>query len=379
MIFIILSLLVFSNISFCQPSYDRVETRKEIREFKATFDKYHDVIQKRNKTITIPDDWGVLAGNWERIGNGPVLSPVYPDYHLLQNGGIMKKDDKWYLLLQAYNGKQHTRLAVSDDGYNWKHYSEAGNIIVPEKIWEGSYTLGNCAIKVNDEYRIYYFGKKKTEERIGLTVSTDMVHWHKSGENPVFTALDSQVDGTRVFPDCVIRFQDKYYLYYDIGWDYKHPEHSRSYKIGVAISDDGLDFRDSEQSPVLEASKEDEGIWDSWYVSHASVVQIGEWFYMMYTGASVKFGKDKRCQSFGLARAKHPEGPWEKYPLNPVFIPTGKADLNGDFDAVFLQHPHLVQVEDEWRLYYTGWGYHEDAQNKSGGYYSVGMAVVKDK
>ncbi len=375
--FIVLGLLIFRSISFCQSSYDRVETGKEIKEFKTTFDEYKAAIQKRSKTITITDNWGVFVKGWKRIGNGPILPPVYADYQFLQGGPVMKNDNTWFLLIQAYDGNQHTRLATSKDGYKWRH--SPGNIIVPEKIWEGTYALANCAIKVKDEYRVYYFGKRGAVERIGLISSNDMVHWKKSDENPIFSALDSRMEGTRVFPDCVIKHQDLYYMYYDIGWDYLHLEHPRSYKIGVAISDDGINFRDSEHNPVLEATNGDDEVWDSWYVSHAEVVRDGEWFYMMYTGASVKFGKDKRCQSFGLARARHPEGPWEKYPLNPVLQPTGNADLTtGDFDSVFLQHPHLVHVDGEWRLYYTGWGYHADATNKSGGYYSVGMAVVKN-
>lgn len=50
--------------------------------------------------------------------------------------------------------------------------------------------------------------------------------------------------------------------------------------------------------------------------------------------------------------ARHPEGPWEKYPHNPVFKPTGNEK---DFDGIYLQHAWPVKVGDPWRLYYNGW------------------------
>ena len=78
--------------------------------------------------------------------------------------------------------------------------------------------------------------------------------------------------------------------------------------------------------------------------------------------------------AFGLARARHPEGPWEKYPHNPVFKPTGNEE---DFDGVFLQHPCTIKVGNQWRLYYNGWTKKEDAKNSIGAEYAIGIAFLQ--
>jgi len=76
----------------------------------------------------------------------------------------------------------------------------------------------------------------------------------------------------------------------------------------------------------------------------------------------------------GLARARHLEGPWEKYPHNPVFKPTGSA---ADFDGAYLQHPCPVKVGGQWRLYYNGWTLNPKAKNPIKAEYAIGLAVVK--
>ena len=69
-----------------------------------------------------------------------------------------------------------------------------------------------------------------------------------------------------------------------------------------------------------------------------SVTKIGDWFYMLYSGSTNNYGRKysgKNRMAFGLARARHPEGPWEKYIHNPVLKPTGNEK---DFDGIFHRH-----------------------------------------
>jgi beta-xylosidase len=87
-------------------------------------------------------------------------------------------------------------------------------------------------------------------------------------------------------------------------------------------------------------------------------------------------GSKDNGQSFGLARAKHPEGPWEKYPNNPVFSQTGKAE---DFDAGFLQHACPVKVGKQWRIYYNGNRVVPKSKERPvGREYAIGVAFVEE-
>jgi len=66
---------------------------------------------------------------------------------------------------------------------------------------------------------------------------------------------------------------------------------------------------------------------------------------MLYSGGTNNHGRKysgKNRMAFGLARARHPEGPWEKYPYNPVFKPTGNE---ADFDGIYLQHACPILVD----------------------------------
>jgi beta-xylosidase len=263
-----------------------------------------------------------------------------------------------------------TKLAVSEDGLTWERPHQ-NHLLKPTLPWEGVYNLAKAAVIRDDEVWLYYFGKKGATEMISLARSKDLVEWNKLGK-PIFTHKDSRIPSTRAFPDCVLKHEDTWYMYYDVGVDYSQPNYP-NYVIGIATSKDGITWTDSEKSPVLTGPDPKSKAWDC-AVLQASVVKIGDWFFMLYSGSNGK--KDDNGMSFGLARAKHPEGPWEKYPNNPVFSQTGKAD---DFDAVFLQHACPVQVGKQWRIYYNGWKKVPKSNNRPvGAEYAIGLAFAEE-
>ena len=113
-------------------------------------------------------------------------------------------------------------------------------------------------------------------------------------------------------------------------------------------------------------------------VSQCSVTKIGDWYFMLYSGGTNSHGRKysgKNQMSFGLARAGHPEGPWEKYPQNPVFKPTGNME---DFDGVFLRHVCLALVYGQWRLCYNGWTLNREAKNSLKAEYAIGLTFAKE-
>ena len=293
------------------------------------------------------NDWGPLTGPWTRVGSTPLTSPD-GEFLCGQCGcqTVFHYGGRWHMLVQAYDGLQHTRLTGSDDGRRW---DPPQSVLRPQGGWEGDYALGNALHISGDQVRLYYFGKEGICERVGLATSTDLVHWRRHPGNPVFSPPDASQPAERVFPDSVVQHQDRFYLFYDAGFDYHHPRHPRAYTIRVAASPDGVSFADVAPHPVL-APGED-GSWDDAWVCQASVVQADDEWYMLYVGMSRR-NDNKDGQAFGLARAPQPEGPWEKYPHNPIFTPAG-----GDaWDGRFLQHPCPVHFGDQWRLYYTGNG-----------------------
>jgi len=245
------------------------------------------------------DDWGPFAGPWVRYNRNPIIRLEDKETYSIQNGPqtVIRWKGKWYMFLMT-SQPMVTKLAVSDDGLTWKR-PHHNYLLKPDMSWEGTYNLAKAAVIRGEEVWLYYFGKKSGRESIGLARSGDLVHWKKEPK-AIFTSDDSRIDGTRAFPDCVIR---------EGGTN----NHGRKYS-----------------------------------------------------------GKNR--MAFGLARARHPEGPWEKYPHNPVFKPTGEEK---DFDGIYLQHPCPVELDGQWRLYYNGWSLNPKARNAIKAEYAIGLAFTK--
>lgn len=323
------------------------------------------------------DTWGPFVGPWKRHEENPIITLEGKETYSIQNGpqSVIQWKDKWVMFLMT-SQPMVTKLAVSDDGLTWTR-PHHDYLLKPEMDWEGSYNLAKAAVVRGDEVWLYYFGKKGKTEMIALARSRDLVNWQKEPK-PIFTHEDSRIDGERAFPDCVLQEGDAWYMYYDVGFDYHHPKNPDGYAIGVATSTDGINWTDSPKSPVLTTSERSDDSWDDGMVSQCSVTKIGDWFYMLYSGGTNNHGRKysgKNRMAFGLARARHPEGPWEKYPNNPIFKPTGNEK---DFDGIFLQHACPVKVGNQWRLYYNGWTLNPEATNSIGAEYAIGLAFTKD-
>ncbi len=340
-----------------------------------------------------PDaDWGPLAGPWKRYDGNPVMKiGDFNQSYSIQNGPqtVVRKDGRWYMTIMTATSYD-TRLAVSDDGFRWRP-SGHGPVIRPDKPWEGRYALTKALVPFGDGFRAYYFNKRGRIEDICTAYSDDLIHWEKH-PGPIFTAKDARTDGERVFPGSAVQYDGKWYLFYDIAWDYgwrgigppPGPEFDYQ-QICVAVSDDGIHFEDSPKSPIL--SPGEVGAWDGYLVGQCRVLQLGDWFYMLYSGmsrASVASDgnrgpagqrSDRYFQQIGLARARHPEGAWEKYPGNPVFSPTGNPD---DWDGGLLQHVCPVQIDGLWLFYYNGWNWKENATNPVGAEYGIGIAICEE-
>lgn len=312
-------------------------------------------------TAADDDDWGAFAGPWERYSENPILKNSWGP------GGVVRHDGKYWAFPTF--PQITTKLAVSANGYDWKIAREAP-ILTPKERWEGPYAGAKAALVTEDKVIVYYIGKQGIHERMGVATSTslnlDEAEWVKHPDNPVFGAENLSHDAQRLFPSSVVEDVGKYYLFFDSGFDYHHPKYPRQYTINVATSENGIHFRELAANIVVPGP---EGSWESQSVSQSAVRKVGDWWYMIYSGFPK--GSSKNAQAFGLARARKPEGPWEKYPGNPILAGTGKK---GDFDSKFVQHACPMKIDGQWVLYYTG---------NNGGHphkaYSQGMAVQKQE
>jgi hypothetical protein len=122
---------------------------------------------------------------WTADSNNPVLSG--------NNEGVpmvWKEDTTWYMLFR-YGGPDRIGLANSTDASHWTRYE--GNPVLTGQTgqWDDpSYGLDPWGvIKIGSTYCLWYnsIGGGALGRCSGLATSTDLKHWTKDANNPIFT------------------------------------------------------------------------------------------------------------------------------------------------------------------------------------------------
>jgi len=103
----------------------------------------------------------------------------------------------------------------------------------------------------------------------------------------------------------------------------------------------------AEYGPLLERAAEANPFFDFRTISSAEVQRIGDRFYLMYEGVRGPGPGDPGDTQFGLGLARslsdQIDGPWEKYPGNPILV-----DVPGN---VGVGHADLVVLRGQTLLY----------------------------
>ncbi len=313
------------------------------------------------------DDWGPFTGPWERYEGNPILPKEGDNYRVGMCPGpdsIIKHQGKLWMFIYNQDG-HNTKLAVSEDGLEWEYVHDDPILEVTEK-WEGPYALTKAVEVIDGKVYLYYFGKGGGHEQIGIAWNTDpdlmTTDWKKHPDNPIFTRRNL-TRTQRVFPSTVMKDNGIYYFFIDGG---RRGRRYPNFWLNVATSKDGIHFEPLKERILMPGP---EGSWDDQAVSQAAVRKVDDWWYMIYSGFPK--GPWKNAQQFGLARARKPEGPWEKYPDNPIFTATGNKE---DWDGEFLQHACPVKIDGKWHLYYSG-----NCLTPNRNIYKIGLAIRADE
>ena len=180
-----------------------------------TFDEFGtypvSVIKKENEYIAYYGGWtrcesipftvaiGIAISNdegktFQKIGKGPIISPSVKEPFVLSGPKIRKFNNKWYLWYVAVtewldnDGKPEAvykiRMAVSDDGLNWKR--DAVNII-ENKLENNECQASPDVTYYNNKYHMFFcykyaldFRNNNRGYRIGYASSTDLINWTRN-------------------------------------------------------------------------------------------------------------------------------------------------------------------------------------------------------
>jgi len=146
-----------------------------------------------------------------------------------------------------------------------------------------------------------------------------------------------------VFPGAVIEDSGTYFMYLNgTDWTSKSLEGGGHTRAGLASSKDLIHWNVDPRGPILNLGPQ--GSWDSSLVMVNGATRTADGkFAVTYMGFD-----GKTWAGIGLATADRPEGPYIKWPGNPVL----KADPKS-WDTVIHEHA-LYRDGDRYVLFYTG-------------------------
>jgi predicted GH43/DUF377 family glycosyl hydrolase len=251
-----------------------------------------------------------------------------------------KVSDKAYYLYYEGGGNQGRQigLATSTDTIEWKKIGDTPVLPKgPEGSWDSKYVTDPDVLVMEDEWLMYYVGSDGSGENIGMARSRDGIHWVKYEGNPIFTPSREGWDSKNVMQPSVLCGGEEWRMYYGaFGTEQRC--------VGVAFSDDGINWKRYEKNPVLPLGAK--GSWDDNSAFGADVnARFGTTYIyeMYYTGAQ----SDRR---YRIGHAVSHDGiSWIKDP-GPVLERSEK----GSWDWFKTSIPTPIWLNGHPLIFYSG-------------------------
>jgi predicted GH43/DUF377 family glycosyl hydrolase len=216
-----------------------IRTRQDIRAYYAGWTRCESVPFNTAIGVAASSDQGAT---FEKLGSGPVI-PYSPDEPFVMSGPKIRWfNDRFYLFYIA--------------GRKWVLDQDR-----PEPVY-----------------------------KIRMAVSEDGLDWRKHGEDLIESRIEE--DEAQASPD-VIFSGGKYHMFFCYRYSKGYRSHEKGYRIGYAVSDDLITWNRCDD--LLGLSVSDSG-WDSEMISYPHVFELDGSIYMLYLGNQVgRYG-------FGLAK-----------------------------------------------------------------------------
>ncbi|MEQ8552094.1 MAG: glycosylase [Cyclobacteriaceae bacterium] len=182
--------------------------------------------------------------NWERYSDKPIYSDRWTE-----DMQVIKYGNLYYMVAEGLNDIAH--LLTSKDGAQW---DEQGDLIIlktnGEPISPGPYGTPTLWVEEGKKYLFY----ERNDQGIWLATSDDFKTWTNVQDDPVIAMGPDPYDAYAVAANQVVKFQDKYYLYYhgcaDSTW--MEPDVISLWNSNVAVSEDLIHWEKYSGNPIVE-------------------------------------------------------------------------------------------------------------------------------
>ena len=292
-------------------------------------------------SIYINVTWGIpISLNWIDYNNNPILvsqAGYYDDNGIAQPVVIYDegKYKMWFNGL-AYGGgsKSYIFYAESLDGNNWNLVSN-NPVLFPSfnGAWDSQHVSPGAVVKENGIYKMYYCGFSDTYNNwnVGYATSADGINWEKYPQPILYGTNGWEY---QIVVSAVVKLNDQYLMYYT-GRNYPY------YSVGLAISNDGINWIKYNNNPILKS----EFTWESTGVLDASVVKVNNQLKMVYMSAE--------SSGFGFATSNDGIN-WTKSTDNPFFKNTNTSNNWANYK---VSYPSYLITPTKERIFYSGLNY----------------------
>ncbi len=251
------------------------------------------------------DKWSAPYRDWHYWPDHVIpAQPNIPGHHTFVNTDVPcvyqlpGQTDKWYMSFIAFNGKGYNSfVAESTDLVHWTSPRLAMGFGPPNEFDHGGCVIGAF---LYESYDI---------KAPPLLKTRDGKYWTLYGCYP-------RQGGYELRP----------------GYE------------GVAVSDDGLEWRRAKNSPVLAVQDADCGTWEKDCIYQPWLVEHRDRFFNFYNAANGSIEQTGLAFSTDLLH-------WMRYPANPVI-----CNRPGGYDEKFASDPKVFRDGDHWTMFYFGVG-----------------------
>ena len=266
-------------------------------------------------------------GRSEEVGRG-VESFHFPR--------IVEKDGVYYgyFIDHSAGGSYEVGLATSTDGVNFDYQ---GKVLTKGDDFDAEQASFPSVSYDEDTGKWYmlYEGKSADGDvnTVCLAESEDGLNWEKKG--PIIKPGDAgELSDVDVGTPTMFKEDGTWHVYFHT--------YASDGRVRIAYgSGESLDNLTISQEPILDVDKR--GIEGGTVGARSNVVKIGDYYYMAYEVSSAAKDFSEADWGTNLARAKSPDGPWEKM---------AGSLLTNDEKGFGSDGPELLVQDDKLFLYY---------------------------
>lgn len=227
---------------------------------------------------------------WFPYSRNPVLRPGGAsefDNVAIYAGDVIRVGTSYLMYYSGanQNGRICIGLATSSDGFNWQKNPQ--NPVLspgPAGSWDSVDAVYARVVFDGAAYHMWYNGYNGSTANVGYASSLDGVKWTKYPGNPVLSGGASGAwDYAGVTPNGVERHDSLYYMLYAGASITGGPP---SFQAGLAVSNDGVQWRKNPSNPVLQRGSS--GQWDDGSFGGGCLRFVNGGFAYWYTASSTE-------------------------------------------------------------------------------------------